>query len=158
MILLSFFLFAVLLGAVSAAGSLDAPIIALDQEKVDFDARQLSKLTQALDRQLISISLEFCNIVDFLGDVNQPNEFSKQLLQNVADRAGGLPPLVRLGGNTQDRSTFCEECADTLFNYFEPGDTEAVNTTFNKNLFRVLDKNLGPNQRYIFGLNFGRGK
>lgn len=151
-------LFTVLLGAGSAAGSLDPPIIALNQEKVDFDARRLSESTQALDRQLISISLEFCNIVDFLGDVNQPNEFSKQLLQNIADRARGQPPLVRLGGNTQDRSTFCEECPDTLFNYFEPGDTEAVNTTFNKDLFRVLDKNLGPNQRYIFGLNFGRGK
>lgn len=100
------------------------------------------------------IECRFCYIVDFLGDVDQPNLFSRQLLQSVADRAGVLP-ILRLGGDTVDHSVFSETLTETMYNVFEPGNAEAVNTTYGRRLFQALEQNLGPEQTYIFGLNLG---
>jgi hypothetical protein len=90
-----------------------------------------------------------------LGDVNKPNSFSHQLLQNIQDRTG-YPPRIRVGGNTQDRAKYCDTCPETLNNTFADGNTEAVNVTFNRNLFTVLNDNVPSEQEYTFGLNLGQ--
>jgi hypothetical protein len=90
-----------------------------------------------------------------LGDVNKPNTFSYQLLQNIQDRTGH-PPRIRIGGNTQDRAKYCDSCPETLNNTFAGNNTEAVNVTFNHNLFTVLNNNVPSGQKYTFGLNLGQ--
>lgn len=125
--------------------------------KVDFAARELANTALPLDAQLIGLSIEFGNIVDFFGDVGSPNEYSRQLLENVIDK-GGKSPILRLGGNTQDRSYFCEDCERTMNNVYNgtgPKATEATLVTYNKKLFRLLQDNLDETQDFIFGLNFG---
>lgn len=100
----------------------------------------------------------FGNAVDYFGDVNNPNAFSKQLLQNIVDRSQS-PAILRIGGNTQDRANFCENCNQTMSSIVlndpnDPKGTEAVNVTFNKNLFNVLANNVPAGTPIIFGLNF----
>lgn len=41
-------------------------------------------------------------------------------------------------------------------NTFVPGNSEAVNVTFNRNLFTALNDNVPSNQEYTFGLNLGQ--
>ncbi|KKA16216.1 hypothetical protein T310_10203 [Rasamsonia emersonii CBS 393.64] len=48
-----------------------------------------------------------------------------------------------------------DNLTETMYNIFEPGNAEAVNTTYSKRLFQVLAQNSGPEQTYIFGLNLG---
>lgn len=107
-----------------------------------------------LARNLIGLSIEFCYITSYLGDVNKPNSFSLRLLQNIQDLTG-FSPRIRLGGDTQDVAQYCAACPQTLNNTFVPGNTEAVNVSFNHNLFTVLNDNVPSQQQYTFGLNLG---
>jgi hypothetical protein len=108
-----------------------------------------------ISRAIGALSIEFCYILDYLGDVGSPNTFSRQLLQNVEDRLG-TPPVIRIGGHTQDVARYCENCTSTLANVFVPGNAEAVNVTFGKGLFDVLNNNVPSKQQFIFGLNLGQ--
>ncbi|OGE50947.1 hypothetical protein PENARI_c015G10875 [Penicillium arizonense] len=114
-------------------------VLSLDNETVSFDVREGAKYSQPLNRQLINLSIEFCFIVDFLGDVGNLNLFSKQLLRNIEDRAG-VAPIIRIGGNTADSSYFCRDCNETLVNVYGAENTEAVKTTYNQRLFEVLEE------------------
>lgn len=108
-----------------------------------------------ISKQIASLSIEFCYIIDYLGDVEGSNKLSKRLLQNVQD-ISGLPPLIRIGGHTQDAAKYCSNCTDTLVNVFVAGNAEAVNVTYNKNLFSVLNNHVPSKQQFIFGLNLGQ--
>ncbi|KAI9170626.1 Beta-glucuronidase [Paramyrothecium foliicola] len=123
-----------------------------------FDVRQGAADAVPLDKQLMSLSVEFGNTVDFFGDVGKPNTFSQQLLQNVVDRSG-VPAILRIGGNTQDRANFCEHCPDTMHTIVtndpnDPKGSEAKNVTFNANLYDVLTNNVPTGSPLIFGLNY----
>ncbi|PMD16272.1 glycoside hydrolase family 79 protein [Hyaloscypha hepaticicola] len=107
-----------------------------------------------ISKQIASLSIEFCYIVDYLGD-NGSNKLSKQLLQNIQD-ISGVPPLIRIGGHTQDAAKYCSDCSETLVNVFVPGNLEAVNVTYNKNLFSILNNHVPSEQQFIFGLNLGQ--
>jgi len=100
--------------------------------------------------------------VAYFGDVGRPNHFSKQLLQNVADHAG-VPAVLRIGGNTQDRASFCAVCNETMTTIAntdpnDPKQSEALYFEYNKNLFEVLTNNVPEGSPIIFGLNFRNGK
>lgn len=105
-----------------------------------------------LPRTIASLSIESCYIIDYLGDVNAPNKLSLQLLQNIQDLSGE-PPIIRVGGHTQDAARYCSNCTETITNIYEPGNDEAVNVTFNANLFKVLNENVPSDQKITFGLN-----
>jgi len=111
--------------------------------------------TNSIFREIGALSIEFCYILDYLGDLGSPNTFSRQLLQNIEDRLGA-PPVIRIGGHTQDVARYCEHCTSTLANVFVPGNAEAVNVTFSKGLFEVLNNNVPSKQQFIFGLNLGQ--
>ncbi len=78
---------------------------------------------------------------------------SLQLLQNVQDIIR-YPPVIRIGGHTQDAARYCESCPQTVNNTFTAGNDEAVAVNFNRNLFEVLNSNVPSRQQIIFGLNF----
>ncbi|OBT44545.1 hypothetical protein VE00_04882 [Pseudogymnoascus sp. WSF 3629] len=122
---------------------------------VSFDVSAGAKESLPLNRQLISVSIEFCYSVDFLGAAKSPNLFSRQLLQNVKDISGTLP-IIRLGGNTQDKAAYCENCPESMNSTYAPGSTEAIDISFSKGLFTAMNENMPSNQEYIFGLNLGR--
>lgn len=105
-------------------------------------------------KDIAALSIEFCYITDYLGDIGRPNSLSRALLQNIEDIAGA-PPVIRIGGHTQDTASFCADCPQTLNNTFAPGNDEAIAVNFNKGLFTVLNDNVPSRQEFIFGLNFG---
>ena len=48
----------------------------------------------------VSYSIELSSFPDFAGNTSAPNNFSYNLLQNLAHLSGSTP-IVRVGGNTQ---------------------------------------------------------
>ncbi|KAH7395840.1 glycoside hydrolase superfamily [Cadophora sp. MPI-SDFR-AT-0126] len=130
-------------------------LISTSNASVSFDVSAGARRAMPLDRQLISMSIEFCYAVDFLGTPGSPNVYSKQLLQNIQDKSG-VPPILRIGGNTQDIAKFCENCPEAMNSTFKSGNSEAVNVTYSKGLFEVMNENGPSNQKYIFGLNLGQ--
>ena len=110
-----------------------------------------------ISKTIVSLSIEFCYIVDYLGDIKGSNKLSKRLLQNIQDLSGE-PPIIRIGGHTQDAAKYCASCTETLTNVFVPGNLEAVNVTFNKNLFSVLNNHVPSKQKFIFGINLGQNE
>lgn len=100
--------------------------------------------------------------VAFFGEVGRPNDFSKQLLQNVADRAG-TPAVLRIGANTQDRASYCSTCNETITTIQnrdpnDPKQSEALFIEYNANFFKVMTKNVPTGSPIIFGLNFRNSK
>ena len=54
----------------------------------------------------VSLGIEFCYIVDYLGDIEGSSKLSKRLLQNIQD-IRGESPIIRIGGHTQDAAQYC---------------------------------------------------
>ncbi|KAL5327292.1 hypothetical protein ACEPPN_004986 [Leptodophora sp. 'Broadleaf-Isolate-01'] len=133
----------------------DQVVLSTSNVSVSFDVSAGSRMAMPLDPQLISMSIEFCYAVDFIGTPGLPNKYSKQLLQNIED-ISGVPPILRIGGNTQDIAKYCENCPETMNSTYRSGSTEAINVTFSKGLFRAMNENGPLNQKYIFGLNLGQ--
>ncbi|KAM0209044.1 hypothetical protein ACHAQD_011358 [Fusarium lateritium] len=126
-----------------------------------FDVKKGAKNSVTLERDLISLSIEFGNTIDFFGDRKKPNKFSRQLLQNVADRSGS-PTILRIGGNTQDRAIYCEDSRDTIHavenpDPNDPKQSEALYITFNSNFYHVLNENVPKKSPIILGLNYRNG-
>lgn len=71
------------------------------------------------------------------------------------DISGSLP-ILRLGGNTQDKAAYCEDCPESMNSTYRPGSTEAIDISFSKGLFKAMNENMPSKQEYIFGLNLGR--
>lgn len=116
---------------------------------------QANSHAKPIAKDIAALSIEFCYITDYLGDIDHPNSLSRVLLQNIEDIAGA-PPVIRIGGHTQDGASFCAACPQTLNSTYEPGNDEAIAVNFNKGLFTVLNENVPARQEFIFGLNFGR--
>ncbi|KAJ7594707.1 hypothetical protein C8J56DRAFT_1012852 [Mycena floridula] len=64
-----------------------------------------SSLSRKLSPALTSLSIDPAFWVEFWGNNTHPNEFSMQMLKNIADRTG-VYPIIRPGGVTQDSSVF----------------------------------------------------
>ncbi|KAI9653737.1 MAG: hypothetical protein M1821_006931 [Bathelium mastoideum] len=108
-----------------------------------------------LPRDIAALSIEFCYIIDYLGDVSSPNNLSYNLLNNIQDILGA-PPVIRVGGDTGDVARYHPHNNQTITNVFVPNDFEAVNVSFNDGLFQVMNENVPENQTYIFTLNLGQ--
>jgi hypothetical protein len=63
-------------------------------------------VSDPLDASFAGFGIESTNLFAFAGK-ERPNEFSLQLLRNLAEYAGA-PPHIRLGGNTQDYMIYDE--------------------------------------------------
>ncbi|OCT47376.1 hypothetical protein CLCR_03380 [Cladophialophora carrionii] len=142
-----------------SAGATVPLTLTLDNSSINFDVARTAESAQPLNPQLISLSIEFGNAIDFFGDVGKPNEFSRKLLQNVVDRSG-VPPVLRIGGNTGDKWVYCDNCTAALSSIIEvnpnnPLSTEAVTVTVGRAFFQALEENVPPATKYILGLNFG---
>ena len=137
-----------------AALTLARRVLSAPTSDIELLSAQAS-LAVPIPKSIASLSIEFCYITDYLGDVNSPNKLSLRLLQNIQDLTGE-PPRIRIGGHTQDVAQYCDTCTNTLTNVFQPGNLEAVNVTFNEKLFTILNDNVPSNQQFILGLNLGQ--
>ncbi|KAF2230946.1 glycoside hydrolase family 79 protein, partial [Viridothelium virens] len=108
-----------------------------------------------LPRDLVALSIEFCYIIDYLGEVGSPNDLSYNLLNNIEEILGA-PPVIRIGGDTGDAAQYNPHNNQTITNVFKPNNLEAVNVTFNSGLFQVMNENVPENQTCIFTLNLGQ--
>ncbi|KAK4041439.1 glycoside hydrolase superfamily [Parachaetomium inaequale] len=93
-----------------------------------------------LDKQLMGLSIEFGNAVDFFGDVGKPNEFSNNFSKTLL-----IAPKFR------QFSTL--ECV-VLNDPDDPKGSEAQSVIFNARLFDVLTDNVPTGSPIIFGLNY----
>jgi hypothetical protein len=119
----------------------------------------LSNASQILDPRFAGFGIEFSNIFSFTGSASSPNTFSSNLLGNLQQLAG-VPPCIRVGGNTQDFALYEES-----FSGAEIGrnpnptvnSTIKGNTPFDADIYGPeLFKSLGTfpsGTEYIFGLN-----
>lgn len=137
-----------------ASASPTAEVRATSKTDINFNVASAAASAVPLSRTLSSLSIEFCYITDYLGDVNTPNKLSLQLLQNIQDLTG-TPPIIRIGGHTQDAAHYNAANPQTLTNVFTGGNTEASDVSFNANLFKVLNENIPSGQQFTFGLNLG---
>lgn len=58
-------------------------------------------ISAPLDASFAGFGIEPSNLFSFTGGIDGTNDFTVQMLQNLADYSG-TPPHIRLGGNTQD--------------------------------------------------------
>ncbi|KAK5991374.1 Beta-glucuronidase [Cladobotryum mycophilum] len=107
-----------------------------------------------ISRDFQSFSIEFAFFADFNGNKSHPNNFTNNLLANLREFNGGVPQILRIGGNTQDHVTYHPEQKEGIINYWDP--------TYNSDQPR--NSSIGPafwesftaieGTKYIFGLNF----
>ncbi|CAO3674026.1 unnamed protein product [Umbelopsis ramanniana] len=107
-----------------------------------------------LDQRLCSMSLEFQSLEYYAGELGHPNQFTHNVIQNIVQRVG-LPPAMRIGGNTQDR-TYFDPSVDIAVRL--PAGTAAVpNPTqtqiFVGSKFFKLSENLPKNTVVTYGVN-----
>jgi hypothetical protein len=100
----------------------------------------------------LSISIEFSSFPAYAGNKSYPNTFSATLLNNLA-QAQGARPVVRVGGESQDRALLAGYI-DTPFNEsFVPvaeDDVLPFGRAFYESYLTF------PGTRYIHGLNLAR--
>jgi hypothetical protein len=68
-----------------------------------------------ISKSLGSLSIEFCYITDYFGDVGKPNELTLRLRQNVQNTVS-TAPIIRIGGHTQDAAQYNASNPETLTN------------------------------------------
>ncbi|KAJ5365473.1 hypothetical protein N7517_008359 [Penicillium concentricum] len=111
----------------------------------------ISKDSSPVSRDLQSFSLEFAYFPDFAGNKSHPNEFTKALLDNF-EKITGVLPKVRVGGTTQDHSTYVSDQKESIhLIYKDPSDDQPERVTYGPGFFESYHT-LG-NIQYIHGLN-----
>ncbi|CAI6333923.1 unnamed protein product [Periconia digitata] len=110
----------------------------------------------ALPESYLSYSFEFGFFPDFAGNASSPNNFSINLLASLAELQGSAP-ILRVGGNTQDKTFFYSNQSQAIINTYDdevsldyPAKVE-IGPAF----FESYDN--FPNSTAIHGFNFAVG-
>ncbi|KAJ4351716.1 uncharacterized protein N0V89_007059 [Didymosphaeria variabile] len=116
--------------------------------------RSGAAVSDNLDPSFAGFGIEPSNLFSFTG-WNEPNEFSIQLLQNLADYSGS-PPHIRIGGNTQDYMIYDADYEDFGWkknsNSTAQGVIAADSMIIGPNYLAALDR--FPKDTFItYGLN-----
>jgi hypothetical protein len=168
-----------------------APVNGFSGEIVTIDVAQTAPHSSSppISRDFQSFSIEFAFLVDFngkcihqaipgeitaqdylSGNKSHPNKFTNNLLANLREFNGGVPQILRIGGNTQyacrvlswwqvlticrDHVTYCPEQEEAIINYWDPAYNadQPRNTSIGPSFwesFTAIEET-----KYIFGLNF----
>ena len=125
---------------------------------------------EPIPEAFLSYSVEFAFFPDFAGELlvlksmkchltekgnlSRPNEFSNNLLDNLA-HLQGTKPYVRVGGNTQDKSLYQHDLVagiDSVYNYAVSKDYPA-SSRIGPSFFESYQT--FPNTKFIHGFNWG---
>ncbi|CAL5871233.1 uncharacterized protein PFLUO_LOCUS5481 [Penicillium psychrofluorescens] len=88
-----------------------------------------------------------------LGNRSSPNKLTNVVLSNLRQFTNE-DQILRIGGLTQDQTTYDPNLKEAIFNYWPPGDTadQPVNSTIGPAFWESFNAVEGVS--YIFGLNF----
>ncbi|GIZ49328.1 hypothetical protein CKM354_001236000 [Cercospora kikuchii] len=101
----------------------------------------------------VSYSIEFSSLADFAGNLSNPNNYSYNLLENVAKYAGSKP-LIRVGGNTQDLTIFNASQEAAVVQVFNPANPDyPANQTIGSAWFESYQT--WPGYHFSHGFNLG---
>jgi hypothetical protein len=119
-----------------------------------------AKVSGPLDPSFPGFGIESSNLFSYTGG-EDPNKFSIQLLQNLADFAG-KPPHIRVGGNTQDYMIYDEEHIDFYWKFTDDAashgpDFAADSMIFGPSFFTALER-FPKGTPITYGLNMGYRK
>lgn len=98
---------------------------------------QVAGLSNMLSPSYAGMGFEPSNLFAFTGTAS-PNRMTMQLLQNLADYTG-VPPHIRVGGNTGDTAVFQSDHSGYYFqpNPAQTGPTDAF--TYGPDFFKVIN-------------------
>lgn len=118
--------------------------------------QQYPCFARSIAPNLISLSIELDRWPSWVGStVGQPNTFTNQVLQNLADRTG-TPPSLRIGGDSEDRS-FADPSIAVVNSTFPPATPvvpypEATINELGKDFYR-LSSNVIDGTHFVWGVN-----
>ncbi|CAO3659552.1 unnamed protein product [Umbelopsis vinacea] len=100
------------------------------------------------------MSLEFQSLEYYAGELGHPNIFTHNVIENIVQRVG-VPPAMRIGGNTQDR-TYFDSSVDIAVRL--PAGTASNPNPKQMEIFVgpkffKLSANLPPNTLVTYGVN-----
>lgn len=119
----------------------------------------LSNASNILDPRFAGFGIEFSNVFSFTGTAANPNTFSANLLANLRNVAG-VPPCIRIGGNTQDNSIYDPSFSapnigrnpNPTLNTAVPGYIPTDFYVYGNELFKALGT-FPAGTKFIYGLN-----
>nr|OQO29668.1 hypothetical protein B0A51_02573 [Rachicladosporium sp. CCFEE 5018] len=101
--------------------------------------------------RFLSYSIEFSSFADFAGNASNPNAYSDNLLSSIAHYTGSKP-LIRVGGNTQDLSTFNASQTQAVIQFFNSAlPDHPANQTFGPAFFESY--HTWPGVQFSHGFN-----
>ncbi|KAH8650916.1 hypothetical protein BGZ60DRAFT_508900 [Tricladium varicosporioides] len=110
---------------------------------------------QIVDGNYQSYSIEFSYMLDYAGNLSNPNTFSSKLLQNLKDISGAYP-IVRAGGTTQNRAVWVQNQTVALIQKFGSNPDQPSSLSIGP-LWLESFKTFPKGIQYIFGLSFYDG-
>ena len=102
----------------------------------------------------VSYSIEFSSFPDFAGNLSQPNTFSNNLLDNLANYTG-IKPLIRVGGNTQDFAIFNKSLDKAIVGIVDPAKSPDYPTTITIGPAYFESYHTWPDTHFIHGFDLG---
>ncbi|KAI5358349.1 Putative glycoside hydrolase superfamily, beta-glucuronidase [Septoria linicola] len=103
----------------------------------------------------VTYSIEFSSFPDFTGNISHPNNFSNNLLNNLADLQG-TKPYIRVGGNTQDYAIFDKSLSVPSIGIINPNISSDYPTTLTIGPKYFESYRTWPNVKFVHGFNLGR--
>lgn len=106
----------------------------------------------------LTYSIEFATFPDYAGNLSSPNEFSHNLMNNVAELSG-KKMYIRVGGNTQDMYTYNSSLDVALrgdYNLNRSRDYPTDNMQIGPSFFEAYKT--WPGYTFSHGLNMGGNK
>ncbi|WPH02262.1 glycoside hydrolase family 79 protein [Acrodontium crateriforme] len=103
----------------------------------------------------MSYSIELSSFPDFAGNLSHPNAFSYNLLRNIASLSS-TPPIIRVGGNTQDYAIFNHSLEIGLFGVYNSSKSNDYPTTISIGPAFFESYHTWPGMKFTHGFNLGR--
>ncbi len=109
-------------------------------------------VSQPLDGSFVSFSIESAYYDYFFGQVGRPNGFTFALMNQLAERMGGVYPMIRPGGNTMDISEYNGNSKQMITRITDPKGA-LLRLTYGSDYYRSFRSNFPPAYKVVVTLN-----
>jgi hypothetical protein len=103
----------------------------------------------------VSFSIEFSSFPDYAGNLSHPNNYSNNLLDNLAEFTK-LKPLIRVGGNTADFAIFNQSLDEAIVGIVDPAKSSDYPTTITIGPAFFESYLTWPDTQFVHGFNLGK--
>lgn len=104
----------------------------------------------------LSYSIEFSWFTEFAGNASHPNSFTQNLIDNIG-KLQGTRPHIRVGGNTQDKTTFFSDQQVGMIGTFEDDVSGDYHATVSIGPAYFESYHNFPNTTFVHGFNMASG-